>query len=81
VSNDSDAPAVYFYHHDQLGSVRALTNSSGVVQNTYDYDAYGKVTSSTGSVYNPFGYAGEYTDFGATVEELQAAFLYKGKFP
>jgi uncharacterized protein RhaS with RHS repeats len=36
----------HFYHPDQPGSVRALTDSSGVVQNTYDYDAYGKVLTT-----------------------------------
>ncbi len=53
---------VYFYHTDQLGSVRALTDGSGAVVNTYTYEPYGAVTASTGTVSNPFGYAGEYTD-------------------
>jgi len=39
---------VYYYHADQLGSVRLLTNSTGAVQKTYAYDAYGAVISSTG---------------------------------
>jgi RHS repeat-associated protein len=52
----------YYYHTDRLGSVRALTNGSGTVVNTTDYDAYGQPTSTSGSVANPFGYAGEYTD-------------------
>lgn len=76
VPNNSDE--VYFYHHDQLGSVRALTNSSGVVQNSYEYDAYGKVTASTGSVYNPFGYAGEYTDAESGLIYLRARYYDPG---
>jgi RHS repeat-associated protein len=55
---------VYYYHTDRLGSVRALTSSTGAVSKTYTYtyDAYGKTLTSTGSVYNPFKYTGEYTD-------------------
>ena len=52
---------VYYYHTDRLGSVRALTTSTGGVSNTYTYDDYGKTLTSTGSVYNPFKYTGEYT--------------------
>jgi RHS repeat-associated protein len=43
--------------------VHALSDISGNIANTYTYDAYGKPTSSTGSVCNPFGYTGEYTDW------------------
>jgi RHS repeat-associated protein len=54
--------SVYYYHTDRLGSIRALTSSTGGVANTYTYDDYGKTLTSTGSVYNPFKYTGEYTD-------------------
>ncbi|MBF6612094.1 MAG: RHS repeat protein, partial [Chloroflexi bacterium] len=52
----------YYYHADQLGSIRAITNSSGAVSNTYTYDAYGNTTASAGTVANPFKYSGQYTD-------------------
>jgi len=29
---------------------------------TYTYDSYGRLTGSTGSTSNPFGYAGQYID-------------------
>jgi RHS repeat-associated protein len=45
-----------------LGSVRALTSQAGAVAATYAYDAYGNQTASTGNVYNPLRYAGEYQD-------------------
>lgn len=51
-----------FYHLDQLGSVRALTDKTGAVVATYNYDAYGVPIGSTGSAAQSFGYAGEYTD-------------------
>jgi hypothetical protein len=31
---------VYYYLHDALGSVRAVTNAAGQVVNRYDYFAY-----------------------------------------
>jgi len=39
-----------------LRSVRALSNISGNIANTYTYDAYGKPTSSTGSVWSHLGH-------------------------
>ena len=56
------ASGTVYYHHDQLGSTRALTNGSGTVVASYTYDPYGNLTASTGTVANPFGYAGQYTD-------------------
>ncbi len=52
----------YFYHADQLGSIRGVTDQTGLLANTYNYDAYGNTTSSSGTAYNRFGYTGEYTD-------------------
>lgn len=42
---------------DGLGSVAAVTDPSGNVAASYQYDPYGNVTSQTGSLYNPFQYA------------------------
>jgi len=52
----------YYYLHDNEGSVVAVISASGAVQNRYAYDSYGKVTSSSGTLANPLGYAGGYTD-------------------
>jgi hypothetical protein len=35
-----------YYHSDQLGSVRALTDQAGAVIATYAYDAYGQPAGS-----------------------------------
>jgi len=51
-----------YYHHDQLGSIRAVTNSTGAIVATYTYDAYGQQSGQTGTTTVPFGYAGGYTD-------------------
>jgi RHS repeat-associated protein len=64
----------YYYHTDQLGSIRAMTDVSANVVSTYNYDAYGNRTSSTGSVYNPLGYAGEYTDSESGLVYLRARY-------
>jgi RHS repeat-associated protein len=53
-----------YYMSDQLGNVIAQFEPvQGLVLNTYSYDAYGRrecVPCTSG--YNPFGYAGQYTD-------------------
>jgi RHS repeat-associated protein len=48
-----------FYHADALGSVRRLTDETGAVTDTYTFDAFGNLTSRTGSDPNPYLFAGE----------------------
>ncbi len=43
-----------FYHHDQLGSTRILTDTTGATAATYSYDAYGNTTVHTGTTDDPF---------------------------
>ena len=50
-----------YYTRDHLGSVREMTDGSGTIQARYDYDAYGRVTTITGTVPSDFQYAGYYT--------------------
>jgi RHS repeat-associated protein len=58
---------VSYYASDALGSVNALTNSSGAVQNTYLYDAWSQTRSQTGSVANPFTYTARETGENGTL--------------
>jgi RHS repeat-associated protein len=51
-----------FYGYDGHGSVRFLTNSAGAVTDTYDYDAFGNLLSSTGNTPNTRLFAGEEYD-------------------
>ncbi len=53
---------VSYYEADGLGSVTSLSNTSGTLANTYTYDAYGKLTASTGTVVNPFRFTGREWD-------------------
>ena len=43
-----------YYHADALGSITSLSNSAGALASTYTYDAFGKLTASTGALTNPF---------------------------
>ena len=51
-----------FYGFDGHGSVRFLTDSTGAVTDTYDYDAFGNLVNSTGSTPNNYLFAGEQYD-------------------
>ena len=51
-----------YYERDGLGSITSLSNSSGALANTYTYDAFGKLTASTGTLTNPFQYTGREFD-------------------
>jgi RHS repeat-associated protein len=51
-----------YYHQDGLGTITSLSNSSGVLAETYTYDSYGKTTASTGTLVNPFQYTGREFD-------------------
>lgn len=66
ISTNRESTKRYF-HFDGLGSTRALTDSSQVVQDTYDFSAYGVQESSSGSSVNPFRFIGQwgYYDDGA----------------
>jgi RHS repeat-associated protein len=52
---------VRYYHHDQLGSTRLITNKDGTEAGRSSFDVYGKPTAVSG-ISQPFGFAGEYTD-------------------
>ena len=55
--------ATYYYHQDGLGSIRNLTDSSEVAQNTYDYYAFGSVVGSpTENVTNDYRFTGRRWD-------------------
>jgi RHS repeat-associated protein len=51
-----------WFHHDQLGSTRVLTNGTGQAVATYTYTPYGSLSSSSGTASTPLLYAGQYRD-------------------
>lgn len=62
----------YWYSQDDLGSTRALTDSSGDVEDTDTYDPYGNLTADTGSVANSLLYDGQYLDSASGLYYLRA---------
>lgn len=51
--------AVLYLHHDQAGSTRLLTGSTGKTEATFTYGPYGETTGSTGTATTPLGYDGQ----------------------
>ncbi len=52
---------VLYLHHDQQGSTRVLTGSTGAIEGSMTYDAYGNTTATKGASTTPLGYGGQYT--------------------
>jgi RHS repeat-associated protein len=65
---------LYFYQYNAHGDVVALTNASGTVVATYTYDAFGNLLSSTGTVVNPYLYAGYRYDQETGLYYLQSRY-------
>ena len=47
---------MYYYHADGLGSIIALTDSTGAVVQSYRYDAFGNMIGDTPAVVQPHAY-------------------------
>jgi RHS repeat-associated protein len=63
-----------FYVYDGAGSVRQLTNSTGVVTNEYEYDAYGNSFTKAGTTPNNYLYRGEQYDSDLGLYYLRARY-------
>jgi RHS repeat-associated protein len=63
---------ISFYLADGLESTRLLTDPTGSVTDTYDYDGYGSLTHSSGSSENPYRFAGEHFDVVSGFYDLRA---------
>ncbi|MCB0878949.1 MAG: RHS repeat protein [Thermoleophilia bacterium] len=72
IAEISSGGTARYFHTDQLGSVRAVTDASGAVDATATYTAYG-VATTTGAMPR-FGYAGEYTDAESGLVYLRARY-------
>jgi fibro-slime domain-containing protein/RHS repeat-associated protein len=48
-----------FFHADGLGSIRALTDETGTVTDTYTFSAFGELLGHTGTDPQPYAFAGE----------------------
>jgi len=63
-----------YYLYDGLGSARALSDASGAVTDSYDYDAWGQLIDSTGTTENSYWFAGEQYDAGLGQYYLRARY-------
>ncbi|MFC1415369.1 RHS repeat-associated core domain-containing protein [Streptacidiphilus cavernicola] len=63
-----------WYFHDDVGSTRALLDSTGAVSAAYGYDAYGNVTAHTGTAATPLQFTGGYTDAESGLTYLRARY-------
>ncbi|WP_328299174.1 DUF6531 domain-containing protein [Streptomyces sp. NBC_00435] len=68
------ATGTQWYFHDQLGSTRALTDTSGAVVAGYAYTAYGTPAGQSGTASTPLRYAGQYTDAESGLVYLRARY-------
>ena len=64
-----------FYAYDGMGTVRQLTNISGAVTDTYEYDAFGNLLNSTGTTPNAYMYRGEAYDSDLGLYYLRARWM------
>jgi RHS repeat-associated protein len=53
---------IFYLHHDQQGSTRLLTSSTGAIEADTTYDAYGNPTATKGTTTTPLGYDAQYTN-------------------
>jgi RHS repeat-associated protein len=64
---------VSYLHHDQLGSVRLVTDSAGNQTGAATYLPYGELEASSGTL-TRFGFAGSYTDPETGLHYLRARY-------
>ena len=74
IAQDRDSITSY-YHVDGLGSTRDLTDSNGIITNSYVYDAFGVISSQIGSTENIYLFAGEQRDAAVGLDYLRARYL------
>jgi RHS repeat-associated protein len=72
-----------YVERDGLGSVTSLSTSAGVLASTYTFDSFGKLTASTGTLTNPFQYAGREFDPETGIYYYRARYYdpTTGRFP
>ena len=66
--------AVHYYQHDQYGSTRLLTDSTGAETATYTYDANGNLTNKTGTADTPLRWNGQAQDADSGLYYLRARY-------
>ncbi len=75
ISMNRSATGSSYYHYDRQTSTRQLSDSTGAVQNTYAYDAFGNLLNSTGTTAHiAYRYTGERYEDNSGLYYLRARY-------
>jgi RHS repeat-associated protein len=72
---DASTTVQHFYGYDGNGNTRYLTSASGTVTDSYVYDAFGDLITSSGTTVNVYRYSGEQYDPNLGFYYLRARYL------
>ena len=72
--NQTNSQGVHIFGYDGLGSTRILTDSTGAVQNSYGYQAFGELDYEFGTIENSYLFTGEQYDNNVGFYYLRARF-------
>jgi RHS repeat-associated protein len=82
----ADGP--HYHHADSLGSTIAVTDSTGAVEQTMDYDIFGAMRTSTGTNGTTYTFTGEENDISGLVylrarfyDPAQGRFISRDPYP
>ena len=64
----------YFHHIDLVGSIRAITDATGAVTASYEYEPFGVTIKTTGSDQDNLGFAGKRLDTGSGLSYFGARY-------
>jgi RHS repeat-associated protein len=64
-----------YYQQDGISSITSLINGAGTLTQTYTFDSFGKTTASSGSLTNPFQYAGREFDAETGLYYMRARYF------
>ena len=64
----------FYYHRDGLGSITALTDTAQNLAATYKYDAFGIVTTQTGTINNPYKFTARELDIDSGLYYFRARY-------
>ena len=68
----SSGGTTLYLHHDQQGSTRLLTSTSGNTETAYTYNPYGTLNATTGTATTLLRYDGQYTSTDSSLIYLRA---------
>ncbi|VAW47644.1 Rhs family protein, partial [hydrothermal vent metagenome] len=52
----------FYYHPDALGSIMDITDSTGLITQSYVYNSFGEIVQQVGALENPYTYTGREID-------------------